>query len=585
MLTRKELLRAAAGACLCAAQEDPAQAMPGRRADPASGSPLAGCSGKEVKSVDSIRIVPPAYAKTAARKAGEILARRITQRSGARIVRQGAAELTIELHLDSAIGAGGFRIEGGPGGPIRIAGSDASGLISGCGKLLRSSRFDAGGYTPGLWRGTSVPVCPVRGTYLATHFNNWYEAAPISQVEEYLEDLALWGVNAVDVCFPQWQYEGFDDPEAQKSIARLNQILQTAHATGMKVELGTVGAEGFRSSPKDLLSTPVPDPLGRRGHFGVNLCPNNPAAHAVILADFERLMDRFAGTGLDYVGFWPYDEGGCGCSKCWPWGARGFPTISRELSRIARRKFPTIKIILSTWLYDTPPAGEWAGLAEFLAKDKSWVDYILADSHEDFPRYPLEKGVPGGLPLLNFPEISMWGQDPWGGYGANPLPARLQRLWNETERKLAGGFPYSEGIYEDMNKAICSQLYWNPDRPTMETVREYAAYEYSPDAVDPVARAVEIMESNHLRNHIGPDAPEALRLLEEASESLTPQALAGWRWRILYLRALVDAELLGTGGKLEGQTLKRAFEELTTIYRAEHSHSMPIHPPVVPDKR
>lgn len=25
-----------------------------------------------------------------------------------------------------------------------------------------------------------------------------------------------------------------------------------------------------------------------------------------------------------------------------------------------------------------------------------------------------------------------------------------------------GGFPYSEGIYEDLNKAIIAGFYWNP---------------------------------------------------------------------------------------------------------------------------
>jgi len=47
----------------------------------------------------------------------------------------------------------------------------------------------------------------------------------------------------------------------------------------------------------------------------------------------------------------------------------------------------------------------------------------MVDDHDDFPRWPLDHGggKVGGLPLLNFPEISMWGRSPWGGYGFNPL--------------------------------------------------------------------------------------------------------------------------------------------------------------------
>ena len=108
------------------------------------------------------------------------------------------------------------------------------------------------------------------------------------------------------------------------------------------------------------------------------------------------------------------------------------------------------------------------------------MDYILADNFEEYPRYPLDKGVPGGFPLLNFPDISMYGQNPWGGYGANPHPSRLQARWDETKTKLSGGFPYSEGIYEDLNKVICAELYWAPDRPALERSRTMPLLSFRP---------------------------------------------------------------------------------------------------------
>ena len=98
------------------------------------------------------------------------------------------------------------------------------------------------------------------------------------------------------------------------------------------------------------------------------------------------------------------------------------------------------------WRYDASHP-EWDGLCKALAQDRSWVDYVMPDSHGNFfPRSLLEKGLPGGLPMLNFPEITMWEQWPWGGYGANPFPARLSGCGTGESDKLAGGFPYSEGI-------------------------------------------------------------------------------------------------------------------------------------------
>jgi hypothetical protein len=253
------------------------------------------------------------------------------------------------------------------------------------------------------------------------------------------------------------------------------------------------------------------------------------------------------------------------------------------VSAVVRKKCPDVKVIVSTWTFDTPPCGEWESLEKALADDRSWADYIQADAHEDFPRFPLERGVPGGRPMLNFPEISMWGQAPWGGYGANPLPGRLQRLWNQTKGKLSGGTPYSEGIYEDINKAICSQFYWDPQRPAVETVREYAAFEYSPDVADDVVKVVDAFEKNHQRKDIGPSVEEAFDRVRNIEAKLTPLARAAWRWRIVYLRALIDRELLKTHGKLEGKVLRDAFAELTAIYHAEHAHSMPIRPPQATD--
>lgn len=542
---------------------------------------VLGCfSAPAQMAFPQVGLVLPPGPSPVVRRIGRVLTRQIEDRCDARVA-QLEAPFTIVLAVEKGIGTEGFRIEDHGDGQVRIVGNDECGLLYGVGKFLRGSSYGPDGFTPGSWRGTSVPVCPVRGLYFATHFNNYYEAAPEEEVERYLEDLALWGVNSIVMHFPCWQFEGFHDPAAQAALARQKQIMRAGKALGMRMGLIQVANESFKSLPDALRNTPVPDPEGRHGNFGVQICPAKPAARERRLQEWNQLLDAFASEGLDYLVFWPYDEGGCGCSSCQPWGGRGFPALCRALSAAARHKFPHVRIVLSAWTFDTPPCGEWQGLTEALKGDASWVDYIQADAHEGFPRYPLDMGVPGGLPLLNFPEISMWGQNPWGGYGSNPLPARFQRLWDETERKVSGGFPYSEGIYEDLNKVIVSQFYWNPERSAAETVREYIAFEYGPAVVEELEAVVSLLEKNHPRDHVDASAVEAFERAQRAEAVLTPQARRGWRWRILYLRALIDKELHLRDGKLEGPVLKAAFEELTSIYHAENAHSMPIRPPEV----
>lgn len=192
---------------------------------------------------------------------------------------------------------------------------------------------------------------------------------------------------------------------------------------------------------------------------------------------------------------------------------------------------------------------------------------------------------------------------PWGGFGATPLTRRAQAQWNAVKRVSNGGFPYSEGIYEDITKAVISQLYWS-DRPAEQTVREYAAFEYSPAVAGDVAKVIATLEQNHhwrwwpgelegvkldlnwfpsrgARPQADPGAQEAYETVQRVDGLLSPQARKAWRWRVLYLRALLDAELRANDGKPNARC-KEAFAELIEIYHARNANPA-IRPPL-PEK-
>lgn len=521
--------------------------------------------------VQSVRVVLSPRNVAIIEQIAKVFTRHLAERCGGRVKISDNAPLTVELAIEESAEAEGFSITQDGKDTIRITGNDERGLLYGLGRFLRTSRYDGDGFTPGDWRGTDAPMGSFRAIYAATHFNNFYEAAPIEEVQQYLEDVAMWGANAVIAHFPAWQFTGFDDPAARKTLEQIRRLLKAARSIGLKVGLIQASNQGFSTAPKEILAAKYPDDLARRGDLGTNICPGNSAGHDYLMELYSQLTDEYKDIGLDYLLFWPYDEGGCGCSQCWPWGAKGHPKLSRDITQIARTKFPGLKTILSTWCYDTPPAGEWEGLAEFLEQDKSWLDYVMADSHEDFPRYPLDKGAPGGLPLLNFPEISMWGRGPWGGSGANPLPARFEKLWRMTGGKLVGGMPYSEGISEDMNKIICFQFYWKPDRTADEILKEYIAFEYSPDVVDDVLAAIHLLEETWITPQAEVEkVMRAYEIIKDVDAKLTPRASRAWRWRILYLRSLIDAERLADDHPTSAYT--KAIEELVKIYHAQNAH-------------
>jgi hypothetical protein len=482
------------------------------------------------------------------------------------------APLRIQLCLDAGLDDEEYSISRPQPDAVHVRGGSRLGLIYGIGKFLRTSTFSAASFQPSRWTGTSRPVGLIRGVYFAIHFHNWYQMATENEINRYVEDLALWGVNAVEIVYPFINLDGWDDPEAQPNLDRLRTFIRALKRLGLAAGMKTNPSKGFVQSPPAFRATRLTDQLGRRGNYGFNICTSIPEAREMVLENNRVLFAGIADLGLDLMTFWPYDEGGCACARCAPWGANGFLSMSRSLADLARSFFPQLKVTLSTWMFDTPDEGEWEGLSRALARDPGWVDYIIADSHGDFPQYPLTNGVPGDLPLISFPEISMWGQYPWGQFGATPLPQRFQRLWHQVKHIVSGGFPYSEGIYEDLNKVIVNQLYWDPQADVEEITREYIGYEISGACVGDTVELIRLIERTHtqIATHDKAqmaDIGAAWEIAQSCHARLSDAERSRWRWKLLYYRALLDHErfrLAGAG----------PWEQLwTTSYSGERYQS------------
>ncbi len=568
-LQRSGMLAFGAGWTGCSVQRLNQAAVPGRRSS----------------SESVLRVQPAAAADPAVVKVLTILQDRIQTRSATEVIAANA-DAQLLLDLDERLPDEAFRIEQ-KGAAVQIAGGSPRGLLYGAGKFLRTSGYD-GVFQPSTWRGFSNPQGQLRGMYFATHFHNWYHQAAKQEMARYLEDLALWGVNAVMAVLPMINLQGWKDPQTEPAMAMLRQTALAAKEVGLQFVTGLSNAL-FAGAPAHIRATPLPDPTRRRGNSGHPICFSHPEGRAYILDTTRQLFENLVDVGLDAVMFWPYDEGGCACEQCSPWGANGYFKMSRELAQLGRRYFPRLQTILSTWMFDTPPEGEWQSLTRLLAKEGEWLDYILADSHEDFPRYPLEQAVPGGKPLLNFPEISMWGNWPWGGFGAHPLPSRFQRLWNQIKHIAQGGFPYSEGIYEDMNKVVAVQFYWNRDQSSRATLEEYIAYEFGAGVTSEVLNLIDTFESTataaQLKQPVDTEAVRHAAATAEALHQRFPEWVRNnWRWEIMRLRAILDQERFAGSG-LDSPAAESALLRLIELYHCQLESQDPYHHRVRPPLR
>jgi hypothetical protein len=490
-----------------------------------------------------------------------------------------------ELKIQPGIGAEGFRID-----DAGITGNDERGLIYGVGKHLREP----------AWRGTSVPDRALRPMYFASHFHNFYHDAPIADVCRYIEELALWGCNLLMVWFDMHHYTSIHDPAAQAMIQRLRAMLETAESVGMQPSLTGLANEAYANSPLEQRADFRWRENGYKsdiGAYGVEICPNKPGGLELICRYRQEMLDAFRGLNIGLFGLGAYDQGGCTCPKCKPWGVNGFLRTCEVVVPLVQKTFPNAKSLLSTWHFDLHMDGEWEGLNRTFANGApAWADYVLAE-------YPLKPGVPGGLPVVGFPEISMAQMWPWGAFGANPRVAHWQDYWNDADRRLAVAIPYSEGIYEDLNKVLHLQHGWDRQRPLRDIAREYAAAEFAPALADEIVELLAALEAamhdgtNHLSIEYknirdvllrggweyvagplpriytipaNPVAAQTLARFRRVDEQLPAAKRTAWRWRVLLLRALLDEELQRSQGRPTTRS-DEYFEELNRIYYSDNA--------------
>ncbi len=464
----------------------------------------------------------------------------------------------ITLIIDKTLGEFTEKIEDG----VISAGSHSQ-LLDACGRFLRDNSV----------RGEFTSHKKISGQYITTHFKNYLDAAPLEELYEYYTDLAFWGMNTFNVWFDMHHY--VDMEEGKKDADRLKAMLRFVKSIGIKTSMTYLPNEAWDSSPVELRAdwTPGHDgyvyPLS--SHYHREICPSVPGGMEEIIKERREMMEYFKDVELDYVYVLPYDQGGCSCTACAPWGSNGLVRNMEALIPVIKEYYPTAQIILSLWQFGTYRCNEeeFVGLKEELLKGRlPEVDYLV--SEPQYAEYPFREGMP--RPILNFPEISMPGAIPWGGFGANPVPKLQQELWDKNGDKLDGGMPYSEGLYEDINKVICLRFY-RDNQSAEATIKEYLSYEFGlqGEILDKVAKAIWDMEETLPRKYAPPytrgekgiyelveregQKPHCYPIVNfdkvfkiekafiEANESLPEDIKNSKKWQMLYLRAVIDGEL------------------------------------------
>jgi hypothetical protein len=221
------------------------------------------------------------------------------------------------------------------------------------------------------------------------------------------------------------------------------------------------------------------------------------------------------------------------------------------------------------------------------------VEFFMAFFRPDsIPACIQKSGIPKGKKFLEFPEISMQKCYPWGGFGASVLADSLQKS-NSTGAHLYGGcLAYSEGIYEDVNKFIELAHYDGSCADAKEAVRAYVKLEFCCED-EALAEAVLRSEVGLRRRRHRGEAPSRHPIEDPTDVDLVYETLTryneilpegvknGYKFRLLYLRAVIDYELKNHDYvPTASPRCVAAMEEVDRLYFAnEHTRSC-VRPPV-----
>ena len=499
---------------------------------------------------------------------------------------------TFTLVQDDSVPVNAYRIALCEDG-VKVSASDKIGLISGCGRVLQEGTFNKEGFLPGSYEGEFVPKGEFVGTYFASHFGNYYVNAPLEEVCRYVEDLALWGSRFLRVWFDFHHYTGIDDPKAQPMLERLETVLTAGKELGMKLGFVSLANEGYSTTPDSMKAEWWPQNgyhTAPCGHYHTEICPNKEGGIELILKNRLGLFERFKKVGPDLLNFGNYDQGGCTCAKCAPWGSNGYIKTIKALIPEVKKRFPNCRMGFSTWYLDHFIDGEWDKVYDAIETDdflKENIQYITGMNMNSLPKNgeyaeKLMNGIgPSGKLLMGFPEISMQGCSPWGGFGANPYPQRLQNDWDKLGHVQVGMWSYSEGKFEDINKFIVLGLYNGRYATAQDAMLGYVKAELSSEYADEIMKLLNILEETLQRTReytVGesPDTArfivekperieEAAELAQELNKKLPENIRSGWRWQMIYLRCMADLELKKADFYIREDCEKYLFE-LNKLY-------------------
>lgn len=492
----------------------------------------------DVIDLSSAVIAAPASLSQRERKAIQVLVEEVERRTRIRLPinadRAGAPAIAVGTResLESLQGAQAYLSGRAPSGPegyalrafapprsgVVVEGADERGILYGVGGLLRrmTMRENALAVSAGLSI-TTHPRYPLRGHQLGYRpKTNSYDGWTVPMWEQYIRDLAVFGVNAVELIPPKSD----DLPSGPNFwLPPLDMMVQMSRicddygldvwiwypamakdysdAATVKAALDEWGAV-FKALPRiDAIFVPGGDP----GH----------TAPGVLLALLEKQRQNL------------------------------------------RQYHPNAAAWISPQSFDQ----EW--MEEFFrilsASRPQWLGGVVFGPQIALDLPSFRQRVPKEYPIRFYPDITHclsceFPVPEWdvayahteGREVINPRPAGYANIFSRYLPYTCGFIAYSEGCNDDVNKCVASELAWNPGADVAEILRDYSRYFIGDRLTDGFATGLAALEDDWRSPLLSNESvPVTLAQFQALESSASPHELLKWRFQQGLYRAYYDA--------------------------------------------
>ncbi len=187
-----------------------------------------------------------------------------------------------------------------------------------------------------------------------------------------------------------------------------------------------------------------------------------------------------------------------------------------------------------------------------------FIDGVITGPNAAFPLDILRRYLPARYPIRLYPDITHnlrceypvhYDRDDWhyalaavnGRESINPRPCEYKKIHSNVKGYVIGSVSYSEGVNDDINKAVWSALEFDSSTPLREILEDYSRLFFPEADYEKAADGIFGLEKNwEGAPEENPCIENTLSLWEKLGEE-TPALLGNWRYIQCIFRARCDA--------------------------------------------